>query len=1044
MELLNIGARASWMAPEIVQINRLPMRASLFPFPDTDSARTYNRDNSPFFQLLNGDWDFHLAPRPEAVPEAFIAPDFALNENWAKLPVPSNWTMHGYDFPHYTNTQMPFSHEPPLVPDANPTGCYRTHFEIPQSWKNRRVVLHFGGAESVLCVYVNGVAVGLSKDTRLPSEFDITDFVQIGAQNTLAVVCIKWSDATFVEDQDQWWMGGIYRDVFLYSTEKTWIEDVFAVAGLEEDLVEGNLHVTAKIGFSGVPEVGWKFEAQLFDASNSAIFEAPLEAEVSIKRTYNQNRLVGVFDQKIAAPKQWNHETPHLYTLVVSLVAPDGRAVEHTSCRVGFRRVELGKRELLLNGVPILFKGVNRHEWDTQSGKVISREAMVRDIRLMKQHNFNAVRTSHYPNDVVWYDLCDEYGLWLIDEADIEAHDFLTSLCHDARYASAWLERCLRMVERDKNHPSIFAWSLGNESGYGPNHDAGAAWIRHFDPSRILHYEGVAHENNRPKGNHGLNWGGNLATDLICPMYSSIADIIDWAKVDNGDTRPLILCEYSHAMGNSNGSLSDYFAAFENHHGLQGGFIWEWLDHGIRIDQNSNFPTLKHPKFAEPYFAYGGDFGDTPNDLNFVCDGLVSADRALHPAMSEAKYLQQPLSVIWKNEATREVEICSKADFMRLDWLMGDWILEVEGARVAVGPISNLDIGPKESKVLTLDLPKEVPPGEAFIRFEFFAEQETSWCECGHRVAWQQLAFDNEKIAPQRPFAGATPFEGREEMFLSDGVIDATFSREIGALSSLKLRGHEVLAAPMQLQIWRGATDNDGIKGWDGQDNKPLGRWLDAEFDQIQLSRVTARLEGNSVALGVRGSCKADDEAFFLGQIWSLENGVLKVSNHFTVAGNLPDLPRLGVSLALAEGFKNLEWHGNGPLENYCDRRAGSVISRFNSTVSEEYVPYVMPQEHGNKTEVRSLALDNGDLKIEFRASNAPFEASASHFTPADLFAAHHTFDLQPRAETWVNLDVKQRGLGTASCGPDALDQYKIWPGEYQLDFEIRLGKMEV
>ncbi len=1039
MELLNIGARASWMAPELVQIGRLPMRATLFPFPSFDAALQNQRENSPFFQSLNGQWDFHLAPRPQSVNPEFASETFVLDEKWAKIPVPSNWTMHGYDKPHYTNVQMPFQHEPPLVPDENPTGCYRTTFEISPGWENRRTVIHFGGAESVLYLWINGVAVGMSKDTRLSSEFDISDFVRVGAQNTLAAVCVKWSDATFTEDQDQWWMGGLYREVFLYSTPKTYIQDVFAVASLDDDYVGGTLNVSAQIGFSAPKEAGWKFEMQLFDASGTAVFPVPLREAINVKDGYTHNRNRAVFEAKVAAPTSWNHETPNLYRVVLSLVAPDGNFVDFTACRVGFRRVEMGDRELLINGKAVLIKGVNRHEWDETSGKVISRESMIRDILLMKQHHFNAVRTAHYPNDALWYDLCDEYGLYLIDEANIESHEFMNSICRDPRYASSWLERGIRMVERDKNHPSIILWSLGNESGYGPNHDALAGWIRHYDPSRPLHYE-----------NASWSWEklvdeipGAPATDVVCPMYASIENMVRYAqKSDAPDRRPLILCEYSHAMGNSNGSLSDYFHAFENYHGLQGGFIWEWCEHGIRIDKNSRFPTLQTPILDEPYHAYGGDFCDTPNDLNFVCDGLVGADRTLHPVMSECKKLQQPLSARWKDETKGEIEVFNKSDFSKLDWLRGEWTLELDGASIGRGELPRLEMDAGKSQIIEVSLPPRLPAGEARLMLRFSALEDTPWCNAEHEIAWEQLAVCNETTSQERIFAPTAPFEGSSEMFLSDGIIDATFSREIGALSSLKLRGQEILAAPLQLQVFRGPTDNDGIKGWSGQENKPLGKWLAAGLDKVELSRVTARIQGSGVALGVRGSCTADDEAFFLGQIWTLENGILKVSNHFTVSENLPDLPRLGLTMALLPGFNALQWLGNGPQENYCDRCAGSYFSRFASTVDAQYVPYVVPQEHGNHVGVRSLQIENESLGLEIRALDAAFEASASHFTPADLFAAKHTFDLMPRGETWVNLDVKQRGLGTASCGPDALDRYKIFPGEYRLNFEIRLYRI--
>ena len=1028
MELLNIGARPSWMAPELVQINRLPMRASLSPFPTFEAARAGG--DSPWIYSLNGDWDFHLAPHPGAIPPDFVAPEFATGEDWAKLPVPSNWTMHGYDKPHYTNVQMPFRDEPPHVPADNPTGCYRREFEVPAAWKNRRIVLHFGGAESVLYVWVNGIAIGLSKDTRLPSEFDVTDFLKAGEINIVCAVCIKWSDASYIEDQDQWWMGGLYRDVFLYSTEPIFIQDVFAVAGLDDNYRNGILKVTATIGFQSHRDKDWNFEIQLFAPDGGAVWEAPLSVEVATKRAYAANRFQAVFEQTIENVLPWNHESPQLYTLVVSLIAPDNRAVEHTSCRVGFRRVEMGDRALLINGKQVMIKGVNRHEWNDRTGKTLSRADMIRDIELLKQHNFNAVRTAHYPNDVLWYDLCDQYGLYLVDEADIESHDFMNYLCRDPRYASAFLERAIRMVERDKNHASIILWSLGNESGYGPNHDAMAGWIRFYDPSRPLHYENASwswekFEEKTP---------GLPATDVICPMYASVENIVKYAETGGNypDRRPLILCEYSHAMGNSNGSLSDYWAAFEKYPALQGGFIWEWCDHGIARTTSD----------GEKYWAYGGDFGDEPNDLNFVCDGLVWPDGAPHPALAECKYLQQPLRARWKDEAKSEIEVLNKADFSRLDWLRGEWNLEVEGREVARGELPTLQVEPGQWQTMTLDLPTNIEAGEAFLMLRFSADQATPWCAANHEVAWEQLAVTNAAPEVATPAAPVAPRELKGDLVLQNGDIEARFAD--GMLSSLRVANQEILASPMRLQVFRGPTDNDGIKGWSGQQDKPLGRWLAAGYDQIEISPVSARIEGSQVITRARGACKASENAFELEQTWALEGENLRVNNHFTVAEELPDLPRLGLTVALVPGFENLSWLGRGPQENYCDRKAGAHVSHFESTVSAQYVPYILPQEHGNHTDVREITLDNGECFIEFRALNGLMEASASHFTPADLLPAMHTYDLKPRAETWVNLDVKQRGLGTASCGPDALEQYRIGPGEYRLGLVIKVGRVKL
>ena len=1034
MELIHIGSLASWMAPELVQINRLPMRATLAPFPDADSARAFVADAqpihnapSPWLLSLNGDWDFHLAPRPEAIPADFAGADFQTGEGWASLPVPSNWTMHGYDRPHYTNVQMPFRNEPPSVPDDNPTGCYRRTFDVPADWGGRRIVIHFGGAESVLYLWINGVAIGLSKDTRLPSEFDITDHVKAGQTNTVAVVCIKWSDATYVEDQDQWWMGGLYRDVFLYSTEKVFIKDVFALANLDDNYCDGQLKVTAHIGFQTHRHKDWQFQIALYAPDGSAVWPEPMQQRMNTKRAYENNRFQAVFETTIADVGTWNHENPQLYTLVVSLLAPDGRPVEHSAIRLGFRRVEMADRALLINGKQVLIKGVNRHEWDEHTGKVISREGMVRDIEILKQHNFNAVRTSHYPNDELWYSLCDQYGIYLVDEADIESHDFMNYLCRDTRYASQFLERAIRMVERDKNHASVILWSLGNESGYGPNHDAMAGWIRFTDPSRPLHYENASwswekFEQKTP---------GLPATDLVCPMYASIENIISYAKTsgDYPDRRPLILCEYSHAMGNSNGSLADYWAAFEEYDALQGGFIWEWCDHGIAQTTEN----------GEKFWAYGGDFGDEPNDLNFVCDGLVWPDRTLHPALVECKKLQQPLGARWHDEVAGTIEVRNKADFTKLDWLRGEWTLEVEGQPIASGVLAPLEAAPGQAQKMTLVLPAHIPAGEAFVMLRFVADRATNWCAANHEVAWEQLALSN---APRHSTAlgdAATPRSNDDILVLANAEVEASFAD--AALCSLKLGGQEIMAAPMALQIFRGPTDNDGIKGWSGQENKPLGRWLEAGYDQIELQSVETRIEGDSIVTQTRGACKANPNAFELHQIWTLEGETLRVSNRFVIAQGLPDVPQLGVTLALKAGFENLSYFGRGPGENYCDRKVGTAIGLYQSTVSDQYVPYILPQEHGNHTDVRQITLDNGAVAIEFVAQSGPMEAKASHFTPHDLLPAMHTFDLTPRGESWVTLNVKQRGLGTASCGPDTLDPYKIWPGEYRLELLISLRR---
>jgi beta-galactosidase len=1035
--MLQAGGARTWVAPEINQMNRLPARATSYTFPDAASALAQDRQQSPWFKLLNGTWDFQLAPCPEAVPEAFIQPQFdASQEGWRPLPVPSNWTMHGFDKPHYTNITMPFPQEPPRVPEENPTGLYRTQFDVPANWNERRIVLHFGGAESVLYVYVNGQPVGMSKDTRLPSEFDITPFVQAGQTNTLAAVVVKWSDASFIEDQDQWWMGGIYRDVYLYATAPTYIQDVFCRPELEDDFARGRLKIAAKVGFPGQSEAGWNVQVQLFDAKGKAVWKKPLQAPVETRvRGYDNPRLQADLQGDVDAPKLWSSEEPNLYTCVISLRNPAGEEVEATSTRIGFRRLEVQNNELLINGKPVLIRGVNRHEHDDTTGKTLSRESMLSDIRLMKQFNFNAVRTSHYPDDALWYDLCDEYGLYLIDEADIEAHAYPHEVAHDPRYASAFLERGLRMVERDKNHPSVILWSLGNESGYGPNHDAMAGWIRKYDPSRPLHYEsaisGWWHADTMP---------GTVASDIICPMYSSISSIINWAENEQrkDKRRPLILCEYSHAMGNSNGCLGEYFDAFENHHGLQGGFIWEWVDHGIKqVDIE-----------GREYWAYGGDFGDQPNDFNFVCDGLIWPDRTPHPGMYEFKKLAQPVGITAGNLKNGKLRITNKQDFTTLAWLRGSWELAVDGEVVQKGKIPALKTAPGASEDVTLSFksPQLQPGQECFLNVRFVTVKDTPWVQAGHEVAWEQLAWPvKSKSAPKKKLPRTSEFaleENDQRIVVRGGDLEAVADKEQGVLSSLRWRGDEMLVQGPQLSVWRATTDNDGIRGWSGQEDKPMGRWLAAGLNEMTLSTQSVEAQTNrngTITLSIHQIGTVKGGRFEHRHEYSfLPDGDIVVNNIVVADKSLPDLPRIGVALSLTPEFEHLTWLGRGPHENYCDRKRAAAVGLYSGTVSEQYVPYIMPQEHGHKTDVRWFTLNDAAQRGLLFAGQEMLEFSASHFTADDLFNARHTTDLQPRPEVIVNIDHAHRGLGTNSCGPDTLEHYMVQPGEYRFAYRIR------
>lgn len=1041
LELLSPAGRPNWMTPESNSLNRLPMRASLYPFPTAELARTLDREQSPWFQSLNGKWQFKIADQPESV----TAADVAVKTNrakWDRVEVPGNWTLQGYGHPHYTNVQMPFPEEPPVVPKENPTGIYSREFTVPKAWRGRRVVIHFGGAESVLYVYVNGRAVGLGKDSRLPSEFDLTPFIEFGKPNLLTAIVVKWSDATFIEDQDQWWMAGLHREVYLYTTSPVHLADVFAVGQLENDYRDGRLKLTVKAGFPGQPEEGWSVSVQLLDPRGKAVFKKPLGAAIPLGHTGSWPRGEAEFNEPVPSPAKWSAEEPNLYTLVVTLINPAGQSIESTATRVGFRSLEIRDRQLLINGQCVLIKGVNRHDHDDTKGKALDRETMRLDAVTMKQFNFNAVRCSHYPNDPYWLDLCDELGLYVIDEANVESHAFYHQICRDRTYAGAFLDRAIRMVERDKNHPSIILWSLGNESGYGPNHDAMAGWIRGFDPSRPLHCEGgIWQQNVAQQPTTHRYYSGQRVTDVICPMYHSIDEIIAWAKDRShpDQTRPLILCEYSHAMGNSNGSLADYFDAFEKYPGLQGGFIWEWIDHGLK----------RRAATGEEYWAYGGDYGDTPNDLNFVCDGLVWPDRRPHPGLFEFKHLAQPVKLGKFDAAKGILRVHNKRHFTTLADLEGEWELAINGVHLASGRLAPLTAGPGETQKVPVKLPnlRLLPGEEAYLTVIFRLREATPWAEAGYEVGWDQVAVPAKTLRPPKPKkskeAPLVLTESANGIQIANADFRVTVDRESGRIDSLTWKGTPVLLAGPQLQIWRAATDNDGIKGWSGQESKPLGRWLKAGYDQLRLERVSSaarvKKDGSLVLeMTHRGSCAIAYDAVTHHQHYRFwPDGRIRVENEFLVNAAAVDLPRLGVNLILPAGFEELSWFGRGPWESYSDRHRSTLVDLYESTVTEQYVPYILPQEHGNHFDTRWLSLLKGNTGLWVQA-DGPLEFSASHFTAADLYAAFHTYDLKPQPEVILNLDYRQRGLGTASCGPDTLERYRIGTGRHRWNYEMQ------
>jgi beta-galactosidase len=1008
-----------WEMPEVTGVNRLAPRSTCYPFQTLETARMLERENSPWFQKLSNHWEFRLVENPAAAEHFQCLETF----DGVDMPVPSNWQLQGVgDWPIYSNLKMPFDTVYPKTPEQNPTGLYRTTFELDATWASRRTVIYFGGVDSAFFVYCNGRDVGFSKGSRIPAEFDLTPFVHAG-ENRIDVKVIRWSDGSFIEDQDHWRMSGIHREVFLYSTDKVFIQDVFARPVLNEDLDDATLEVDVRIDSVSAKKQNDEFQVAL---SLFAPGGSPVELTENTKicrarpvhlTEWGDGALDHIqrFRFEIKQPLQWNAETPHLYTLGVELKDTAGAVIEATATRIGFKRVEIKNRQLLINGKAVLIKGVNRHDHDPVTGKVVSRELMRREICLMKQLNFNAVRTSHYPNDPYFYDLCDELGLYVMDEADIECHDLYDQLCREPRYSAAFLDRVQRMVLRDRNHASIFCWSLGNESGYGPNQDACAAWVRHADPTRVIHCEGICHfEFGQWPMSYEAN-RGLIASDLWPPMYSDLPDICNFAaNVD--DPRPLILCEYCHSMGNACGSLKDYFELFETLPGVQGGFIWEWKDHGLllhrkkrMLDADWTLPENLPEAFAdchrpggEWFWGFGGDFGEEYHDSDFCMDGIVFPDLTPKPAALEHKILAQPVGAEWMGNG--KIRITNKRDFTDLSDLCGHWELLAGGELVESGKLPCLKTAPGQSEEVAVVIGRANSPSEPLHLNIFFVNDEK------YEMARTQLEIQSvDPIAQQS--------------------LPLSVSVENGQVSLLQ-NGKAVLT-DLDLNLWRACTDNDGVRAWTGQEKKPMGLWQAAGFPELTAQSCDVQHEGDVTVV-----MRSYGQGIELTQRFVSCAEGLRIENEFVFPEGLPSLPRIGLKAILPEGFEELEWFGKGPHESYLDRDASAFSNHWKSTVTDQYVPYALPQEHGNHTDTRWMSLSNGTMTL--RITGAPrFEFSASHFTAHDLFGVTHTDELKPRPETFLTLDLKQRGLGNNACGPDVQPAYRCEPGRYSFGFFV-------
>jgi beta-galactosidase len=1038
--------------PELTGINRLRPRATLYPFPTTEMAKQGKRETSPWFEPINGDWRFCLFDRPEAVNPDACRAGFD-DSTWRSIEVPGCWTMQETgDLPQYTNVQMPFTLEPPNVPYDNPTGVYRTTFSLDSQWVSRRTVIHFAGVESAYYVYVNGRQVGFSKDSRTPTEFDLSPYVHQG-ENELVVVVIRWSDGTYLEDQDHWYHAGIHREVYLYSTDHAYIQDLFVKSGLDDEYQNGILDIKMRIESDFSQRALYGIGVQLFDTEGLAVIDqAEAQQCFDVPVTHTSPNADKPFDHNVrlnfdvTTPKQWNSETPNLYTAVVSLFGSDGSVIEAVSIKTGFRRIEIRDKQLLINNQPVVMKGVNRHDHDPKTGKVVSRETMLKDIQLLKQFNFNAVRCAHYPNDVEWYKLCDEYGIYLIDEANIESHDFYDQLCRDTRWLPAYLDRVSRMVQRDKNHPSIIQWSLGNESGYGPNHDAVAGWIRGVDDSRLLHYEGAVRQEYGQQEVSMLPNRGARVTDTFCPMYPTIEEMIEWVTTVD-DPRPYIPCEYSHAMGNSNGSLKDYWQAIDAYKGLQGGFIWDWVDQGL-VKQNDD---------GTEYWAYGGDFGEKIHDFDFCINGMVWPDRTPHPAMYEFKKLVQPITVTVKSWDSGEFTIHNKYNFIPLNHVQGSVTLLEEGVAVATINVDPLTAHANESQIIKLNLDELFSQGEPIDRdhceyhlhFSFALNTDMAWAERGLEIAWEQLECPQSnrvfrqvdtEASRSSDMPKSTIIKQGSTLKLQRGTLAIVFDKTKGCLLCIEREGKPYVIDAPRLNVWRAGIDNDGIRGWSGQELRPSGLWKSAGLDALELISARLTIEENE-AIVVSETWGGSDKLKPLTHVQRFsfsQDGVLQIQNQVDIDKYLPTLARIGVNFKLPKQFDKVEWLGLGPHENYRDRDAGAYLARHTSPIDELFVPYILPQENGNRSDARWVEVWDQEQKIKV-SMNKPFEFSVTRYSSQELFAKRHPYALDKLDHVELNIDLLHRGVGTGACGPQTLANYEVPPGCYEFDLLIEL-----
>ncbi|BDD02325.1 glycoside hydrolase family 2 TIM barrel-domain containing protein [Persicobacter psychrovividus] len=1030
-----------WQNPQVIQHNKLNAKASRKAFNSEQEALSQEvaKDRKV---SLDGQWGFQFYTDYQKVPHTLSE---IKAQTWEQILVPANWEMQGYGTPIYTNSTYPFPNEMPYIKRENPTGIYQTQFNIPENWTKDDLILHFGGVSSAMYLYVNGQEVGYSQGSRLPAEFDISSYVKAG-ENELIAKVLRWCDGSYLEDQDHWRMSGIHRSVFIERMPKLGLLDISVRASLDSHYQNGLVEIRPRLNADRQDDLsGYHILAQLYDQDQKPVWAEQLSrpAKQLNKEWYPQrdNVMFGWLKKEVQLPKKWSAEQPNLYTLLVKINDPSGKTIDVLKQKIGFRKVSINNEgELLVNGKSVLLYGVNRHDHNEKTGKVVSREDMRRDVELLKQFNFNAVRTSHYPNDPYFYELCDEYGLYVMDEANIETHGVRGEISNRNEWMYSMMDRVIRMYERDKNHPSIISWSLGNESGCGANHAAMAGWLKDQDPTRFVHYEGAQGDptnadylpwNSKEINANYLNPNDPPYVDVLSRMYPTI-DVLKRMAEDKSVKRPILMCEYAHAMGNSTGNMKEYWDLIRQKKNLIGGFIWDWMDQGIAMTDED----------GKKYWAYGGDFGDKPNDNNFCINGIIASDQTPKPALYECKYVQQPVAFFPVDLSSFDVKILNRFNFNSLDQFQLRWTLRMEGKALQSGAMKLPQVMPNESQQLHIPVKKfsKIAGAEYWLDLELETTKDLLWAKKEHQIATASFEIQNELAAPTMMVKRKGDFEVNErdnELMVRVGkYATATWDKQSGFLNTFSVKGQKVIDSPVLPHFWRALTDNDE-QGWKPQ-NKPMAKWAtavqNAKLEQFEFLQKEDHLEVLTTVSYKQTSASQQIKYLFY------QDGTLQITTDLAVGPKTPALLRFGLQWQLNKSLESMTFYGKGPWENYIDRNQSANVNVFHGKVSDFEYDYVVPTENGNRTEVRWLVMSNTKGQgLMFKASE-PMEASAHGYSEENLAQAKHINELQG-SDTWiVNTDLIQEGVGGIdSWSPNAraLKKYTVPANNYHFEIEL-------